>query len=133
MSVLTFAVRFSHTAGLDRPGSLGQPPGKFLGSCTLAFFFFSFFLRLCFHACSLPLASSLSFSSSFLLSFSFFLSFVVARVLGLFPLPLHARGSRLELGLLLFLLLLELNVLLLTQHPRTHTVQKPARTPPKVE
>ena len=40
MSVLTFAVRFCHTAGLDRPGRLGQEPGKFLGSCTLAFFFF---------------------------------------------------------------------------------------------
>ena len=88
MSVLTFAVRFCHTAGLDRLGRLGQKPGKFLGSCTLAFFLF-FFLRLCFHACSLPLASSLSFSSSFLLSFSFFLSFVVARILIPLPLALH--------------------------------------------
>ena len=87
MSVLTFAVRFCHTAGLDRPGSLGQEPGKFLGSCTLVFFFF--FLRVCFHACSLPLASSLSFSSSFLLSFSFFLSFVVARIRIPLPLALH--------------------------------------------
>ena len=87
MSVLTFAVRFCHTAGLDRPGRLSQEPGKFSGRCTLAFF--SFFLRLCFHACSLPLASSLSFSSSFLLSFSFFLSFVVARILIPFPLALH--------------------------------------------
>ena len=94
MSVLTFAVRFCHTAGLDRPGSLGQEPGKFLGSCTLFFCFFVFFVvvvvvRLCFHACSLPLASSLSFSSSFLLSFSFSLSFVVARIPLPLPLALH--------------------------------------------
>ena len=88
MSVLNFAVRFFHTAGLDRPGRLGQEPRKFLGSCTLAFLFF-LFLRLCVHACSLPLASSLSFSSSFLLSFSFSLSFVVARIPLPLPLALH--------------------------------------------
>ena len=89
MSVLNFAVLLFHTAGLDRPSILGQEPGKSLGSCTLAFFFFFSFLRLRFHACLLPLASSLSLTSSFLLSFSFFLSFVVARVLVLVPLPLR--------------------------------------------
>ena len=59
MSVLTFAVRFFHTAGLDRPGRLGQEPRKFLGSCTLAFFSSSFF----FCACASTLARSLSLTS----------------------------------------------------------------------
>ena len=88
MSELTFAVRFAHAAGPDRPGQTGTGArwvfGRVFGSL---FFFFS--LRLRVHAVVLPLASPLSFSSSFLLSFSFFLSFVVARILIPLPLALH--------------------------------------------
>ena len=43
MSELTFAVRFAHAAGPDRPGRLGQAPGGFSAAFLVGSFFFSAF------------------------------------------------------------------------------------------
>ena len=92
MSVLTFAVRFSHAAGLDRPGRLGQQPGGFSAAFSARSFSFLFFFALARPRFTAPYPS-LWFS----LSFSF-LTFVVARVLVPLPLrdllPLHLVPRR---------------------------------------
>ena len=45
MSELTFAVRFAHVAGPDRPGILGQAPGGFSAAFLAGSFFFFLFLH----------------------------------------------------------------------------------------
>ena len=87
MSELTFAVRFAHAAGPDRPGQTGTGARWVFGR-VFGWLFFFFFARAR-HALALALASPLFSSSPFLLSFSSFFSFVVARVLVPLPLPLH--------------------------------------------